>query len=89
MALGARRADVVAMVLRQGLWLAGIGSVIGLLLAVGASRALAGFLFGIPPLDPAPFGFAAMLFVLVGLAACYVPARRATRIDPLTALRYE
>jgi predicted permease len=89
MALGARRADVVAMVLRQGLWLAGIGSVIGLLLAVGASRALVGFLLGIPPLDPTAFGFAAMLFAFVGLAACYVPARRATRIDPLTALRYE
>jgi predicted permease len=89
MALGAGRADVVAMVLRQGLWLAVTGSVIGLLLAAGASQALGGFLFGIPPLDPAAFGFAAVLFALVGLAACYVPARRATRIDPLTALRYE
>jgi predicted permease len=89
MALGARRADVVAMVLHQGVWLAVIGSAIGLLLAAGASRALVAFLFGIPPLDPVIFGGAAVLFAVVGLAACYWPARRATRIDPLTALRYE
>jgi predicted permease len=89
MALGARRADVVGMVLRQGIWLAGIGSAIGLVLAAGASRALVVFLFGVSPLDPAIFGGAAALFVFVGMAACYLPARRATRIDPLTALRYE
>jgi len=89
MALGARRADVVAMVLHQGVWLAVIGSAIGLLLAAGASRALVAFLFGVPPLDPLIFGGAAVLFAVVGLAACYWPARRATRIDPLTALRYE
>jgi predicted permease len=89
MALGARRADVVAMVLHQGVWLAVIGSAIGLLLAAGASRALVAFLFGVPPLDPLIFGDAAVLFAVVGLAACYWPARRATRIDPLTALRYE
>jgi len=89
MALGARRADVVAMVLRQGVWLAVIGSAIGLILAAGASRALVAFLFGIAPLDPVIFGGAAVLFAVVGLAACYWPARRATRIDPLTALRYE
>jgi predicted permease len=89
MALGAQRADVVAMVLHQGVWLAIIGSAIGLLLAAGASRALVAFLFGIPPLDPVIFGGAAVFFAVVGLAACYWPARRATRIDPLAALRYE
>jgi predicted permease len=89
MALGARRADVVAMVLQQGVWLAVIGTAIGLVLAAAASRALVVFLFGVPPLDPVIFGGAAVLFAFVGLAACYWPARRATRIDPLTALRYE
>jgi putative ABC transport system permease protein len=89
MALGAQRGDVVAMVLHQGVWLAVIGSAIGLMLAAGASRALAAFLFGVPSLDPAVFGGAAVLFTLVALAACYMPARRASRIDPLTALRYE
>jgi putative ABC transport system permease protein len=89
MALGARRADIVAMVLHQGLWLAIIGSAIGLLLSAGASQVLAGFLFGVPPLDPAIFAGAAALFAAVGIAACCVPARRATRIDPMTALRYE
>ena len=89
MALGARRADVVAMVLRQGIRLAVIGSAIGLLLAAGASQVLVGFLFGVPPLDPVIFGGAAALFAVVGLAACYVPARRATQVDPLAALRCE
>jgi predicted permease len=88
-ALGAQRADVVAMVLRQGMWLAVIGSAIGLLIAAAASRALVAFLFGIPPLDPVIFSGAAVLFALVGLAACYLPARRAAQVDPLTALRYE
>jgi predicted permease len=88
-ALGARRADVVAMVLHQGIRLAVIGSAIGLVLAAGASRALVVFLFGVSPLDPVIFGGAAAMFTCVGLAACYLPARRASRIDPLTALRYE
>ena len=89
MALGAQRTDVLAMVMRQGLWLAVIGATIGLLLAAGASQALAVFLFGIPPLDPVIFAAAAALFAVVALTACYLPARRATHIDPLTALRYE
>jgi ABC-type antimicrobial peptide transport system permease subunit len=89
MALGAQRADVVAMVLHQGLRLAVVGSAIGLLLSAGASQALVGFLFGVPPLDATIFGGAATLFAAVGVAACYVPARRATRIDPLAALRCE
>ena len=88
-ALGAQRAEVVAMVLRQGMWLAVIGSAIGLLIAAVASRALVAFLFGVPPLDPVIFSGAAVLFALVGLAACYLPARRAAQVDPLTALRYE
>jgi ABC-type antimicrobial peptide transport system permease subunit len=89
MALGAQRADVVRMILRQGMRLAISGSAIGLLLAAGASQALGAFLFGVPPLDPAIFGGAAALFGCVGLTACYLPARRATTIDPLVALRRE
>ena len=89
MALGAQRGDVVAMVMRQGLWLAAVGAAIGLLLAAGAGRALVVFLFGIPPLDPTVFSAAAALFAVVGLVACYLPARRATTIDPQSALRYE
>ncbi len=89
MALGAQRGDVVRMILRQGMRLAIGGSAIGLLLAAGASQALVVFLFGVPPLDPAIFGGAAALFTVVGLAACYLPARRATTVDPLAALRCE
>jgi predicted permease len=87
MALGARRADVVGMILRRGIRLTVVGCAIGLLLAAGAGQALAVFLFGVPPLDPAAFGGAAALFGAVGFTACYLPARRATRIDPMTALR--
>ena len=77
------------MVLRQGMSLALAGSAIGLMLAAAASRLLTTFLFGIPPIDPVTFGGAAALFVVIGLVACYVPARRATNVDPTIALRYE
>jgi putative ABC transport system permease protein len=87
--MGAQRADIVGMVLRQGLSLAAIGSAIGLAIAAGASQLLAVFLFGVPPMDPLAFGGAAVLFAAVALAACYVPARRATKVDPLIALRCE
>jgi len=89
MALGARRADVVGLILRRGVRLTFIGSAIGLLLAAGASQALVVFLFGIPPLDPVIFGGVSMFFAVIGLAACYLPARRATTVDPLVALRCE
>jgi predicted permease len=88
-AMGATRTDIVWMVLRQGLSLAAVGSAIGLLLAAGASRLLTRLLFGIPPTDPVSFGGAAALFVVITLAACYMPVRRATRIDAMQALRYE
>jgi predicted permease len=89
MALGARRADVVRMILQRGIRLTVIGCAIGLLLAAGASQALVVFLFGVAPLDPAVFGGAAAFFAVIGLAACYLPARKATTVDPLVALRYE
>ena len=88
-AMGAQRADVIGMVLRQGMRLALAGSAIGLTLAAGVSQVLAGFLFGLPPMHPPTFIGAALLFVTVGLIACYLPARRAAAMDPLTALRHE
>jgi predicted permease len=87
MALGARRADLVGMVLGQGMKLTVIGAAIGLLLAGLASQVLSGFLFGLPPLDVVAFSGAALLLVLVGLAACYVPARRAISVDVMESLR--
>jgi ABC-type antimicrobial peptide transport system permease subunit len=88
-ALGAQRRDVIRMVLQQGMTLALGGVAIGLALAAGASRLLGSLLFGIGPTDPIAFCGAATLFCLIGLLACYVPARRATAVDPMEALRYE
>ena len=89
LALGARRADVIRMVLREGLSLTAIGSAIGVILAAAMSRVLAGFLFGIRPIDPLTFAGTTVLFTVIGLAACSVPMLRATRIDPTRALRHE
>ena len=89
MALGAQRATVVRMVLRQGMKLALLGVAIGLALALGASQLLGSLLFGVGAADPITFVGAAVLFCAIGLAACYAPARRATEIDAMEALRYE
>jgi predicted permease len=89
LALGAQRADVLSMVLRQGLRLAAIGTGVGVVLAAAISRLLTSWLFGLPPMDPLTFVGAATLFVTTGLVACYVPAYRATQIDAMTALRDE
>jgi predicted permease len=89
LSLGADRTAVMGMVLRQGMTLVAIGSAIGLLLGAGAGQMLSGARFGTPPPDALMFAGAAALFALVGLAACYVPARRATRIGAVEALRYE
>jgi predicted permease len=88
-ALGARRTDIIWMVLAEGLSLTAIGSAIGTVLAGLASQALVAFLFGIPPIDPVAFIGTVLLFVVIGLAACYLPLRRALRIDPAKALRYQ
>jgi hypothetical protein len=88
-ALGASRRDIVAMVLRHGMLLVAVGSAIGLVLAAGASRLLGTLLFGVPPLDPLTFSTAAVLFAVIGLIACYVPTRRAIRVNAVEALRYE
>jgi len=89
LAMGAHRGTIVGMVLRQGMTLVGIGSIIGLALGLGVGRVLAASPIGAVPLDPAVFAAAAILFAIVGLAACYYPARRAVRVDPISLLRAE
>jgi putative ABC transport system permease protein len=89
MALGAQRAQVLALVLRRGLILTAAGIVLGLLGAAGTTRFLQGMLFGITALDPKTFIAVSLLFGLVATFASYVPARRATRVDPMVALRQE
>jgi ABC-type antimicrobial peptide transport system permease subunit len=88
-ALGASRIDVIVMVLKQGMSLVVVGTIAGLMLGAAASEALAVLLFGIPPLDPVVFSTSAVLFAITGIAACYVPARRAIQIEPAIALRDE
>ncbi|MGH9330225.1 MAG: ABC transporter permease [Vicinamibacterales bacterium] len=89
MALGARPASVLWLVLREGVWLTAIGLAIGLPLAALAGSALSGMLYQVSPLDPIVFSMAPIVLAVTAVAACYLPARRATRIMPLTALRTE
>ncbi len=89
MAMGATRRDVLRMVLGMGARLAALGIVIGLGFAWMATRAMANFLYGIQPTDAPTFAFVPALLMTVALFACYLPARRATRVDPLVALRHE
>jgi predicted permease len=88
LALGADRGDVVRMVVRQGLGIAVAGAAIGLAGALIVSRALAGLLYGVSPTDPLTFGGVTAALTAVALIACYVPARRAIRVEPAIALRY-
>jgi len=89
MALGAQGGDVMGMVLRQGLLLTGIGVVLGVGGALALSRLVRGLLFGIGPADPVSYVAAVLLLGATALVACWLPARRATRVDPLVALRHE
>jgi len=88
-ALGAAARDVVKMVLGQGLRLLTLGLVIGLVSSLALSRLITSELWGVSPHDPLALLGVAALLLLIGLLACWVPARRATRVDPMTALRYE
>jgi predicted permease len=89
MALGAGRSDVLRLFIGQGMWLVLLGLVIGLGGAFALTRLMSGLLFGVSTTDIATFVFVAAGLTLVGVFACYLPARRATRVDPLVALRYE
>ncbi len=89
MAIGADASSTRRMILGQGLRVTAVGVGVGLLLAIGLSRLLAGFLYGVGGFDPIVLLSAPVILTVVALAACYLPARRASRIDPMIALRYE
>jgi len=89
MALGAQQGQVLRLILRQGLLLAAAGVAVGVALAFMLTRFLGSLLFDVRPVDPVTFVCVACLWMLVSLAACYLPARRAMRVDPVVALRYE
>ena len=88
-ALGASKGDLVRLILRSGMAMAGVGLVLGFGGAFGLTRLLTNLLFGVGERDPMTLGAVAALLASVALLACYIPARRATKVDPMVALRYE
>jgi putative ABC transport system permease protein len=89
MAIGAQPADVLRMVVGHGAKLAVLGVVLGLTAALGLTRLMSSMLYGVSATDPATFAAVVIVLTSVALAACYIPARRAMRVDPMIALRYE
>ncbi|MFZ0335884.1 MAG: ABC transporter permease [Candidatus Acidiferrales bacterium] len=89
MALGAQRTDVLRMILRQGFFIVGAGLIAGILAAAAIARLVGNFLSGVSPVDPLTYASASILLAAVALLACYIPARRAMKVDPMVALRYE
>jgi putative ABC transport system permease protein len=89
MAIGATPRDILRLVLRQGIGVVGLGVVVGLAGAFAGTRVLSDLFYGVKPSDPLTYGAVAILLVAVALFACWIPARRATRVSPLVALRFE
>jgi putative ABC transport system permease protein len=89
MALGAKRQDVLRMILGEAAKMAFLGVAIGLVVSFALARLMAKLLFGVSPHDPVTLAGVASLLVLIALTACYIPAHRATKVDPMVALRYE
>jgi len=89
MALGARSGDVRIMFVRHGLWLTAIGIVFGIGIALVLTRVMSAFLFGVGPMDPITYGAVSVVLAGMTLVATYLPARRASRVDPVVALRAE
>ena len=90
MALGAKRGDILKLlVVGQGMWMTAIGIIIGLAGAIGLTQVLKGMLFGVNAIELTTFAGVTLLLAVVSLLACYIPARRAAKVDPMVALRYE
>src|SRR5947209_14957684 len=89
LALGAQKRNVLSLVISQGMKLALSGVAIGIVAALALTRVIRGLLYGVTPTDPVTFALVSLLLVAVALLACWLPARRAARVDPMEALRYE
>jgi ABC-type antimicrobial peptide transport system permease subunit len=89
MAIGASSKDVLAMILGESAWLSALGLSLGFLLAVGIGRVAGQFLYQVPGFDPLAFAVIPPMLLAVVLFACWLPARRAAKVDPMEALRYE